>query len=110
MLALSNFNNYSRTQIDNYEGLNTLSTMFSLIFCVFNTLLGNLILIDFTKKAIATIIVYLLVFLSIFMTSFTFDNMQQETMIALGIAITFFIILIPAFLWLTQTIQDEIVM
>ena len=76
MLALSNFNNYSRSQSLNFEGLNTLSTVFSIIFCVFNTLLGNLIVTDFAKKIVATVVVYFLVFASIFMTSFNFDNMQ----------------------------------
>ena len=59
----------------NFEGLNTISTIFSVIFCVFNTLLGNLIVLDYCQKTMATILVYMLVFVVIFATTFKFENM-----------------------------------
>lgn len=44
MLALSNFNTYSPSDSKNWVGLNTLSTVFSVIFCICSAFLGNLII------------------------------------------------------------------
>ena len=36
IMASANFNEYNRDDLNNFEGLNTLSTVFSLIFAIFN--------------------------------------------------------------------------
>ena len=110
MLLLSNFNSYNDNQSENSVGLNALSTVFAVIFTIFNTILGNLILADFWKKLLATIVVYVLLFVVIFWTNFTYsDTMQYGTIVSIVIAITYGVMLVPSFLWITQTINDEVV-
>ena len=36
IMASANFNEYNRDDLNNYEGLNMLSTLFSVIFIIFN--------------------------------------------------------------------------
>ena len=37
IMATANLNEYNRDDINNFEGLNMLSTLFSVIFAIFNT-------------------------------------------------------------------------
>ena len=41
IMASANFNEYNRDDMINFEGLNMLSTLFSIIFAIFNVQLGN---------------------------------------------------------------------
>ena len=36
IMASANFNEYNRDDLNNFEGLNMLSTLFSIIFAIFN--------------------------------------------------------------------------
>ena len=42
LLSLSNFNGYDENDTQNFQGLNMISTVFSVIFAIFNSYLGLL--------------------------------------------------------------------
>ena len=44
IMASSNFNEYNRDDLKNFEGLNMLSTVFSIIFAIFNTYLASMVM------------------------------------------------------------------
>lgn len=44
IMASSNFNEYNRDDVKNFEGLNMLSTVFSIIFAIFNTYLASMVM------------------------------------------------------------------
>ena len=43
-MILSNFNRYKSYEHENYQGLNMLHTVFNVMFLMYNTFLGNLLM------------------------------------------------------------------
>ena len=100
MLALSNFNSYSPSDSKNWVGLNALSTVFSVIFCICSAFLGNLIIDGFARKLVASTTVFSSVIAVVLATNFDLADATYHTVLALGIAMCYGLILIPAFGWI----------
>lgn len=98
IMASANFNEYNRDDLKNYEGLNMLSTLFSVIFAIFNVQLANLVVTNVYIKTTMTIIVYALELSVIIFTNFKLENMTTHTTKAITIAVIFLIVMIPKFL------------
>ena len=64
-MAISNINIYTSEENKNYQGLNALQTLFSTVFCIFNTFLGGMVLHDKWINLVLTFIVYVFCFGSV---------------------------------------------
>lgn len=64
-MAISNINIYRPEENKNFLGLNTLQTLFSTIFCIFNTFLGGMVVHDRCINIGLTFIVYAFCFGSV---------------------------------------------
>ena len=104
IMASANFNEYNRDDLKNFEGLNMLSTLFSVIFAIFNVQLANLVVINVYIKTTMTIIVYALELAVIVFTNFKLENMTTHTTKAITIAVIFLIVMIPKFLQINSAI------
>ena len=104
IMASANFNEYNRDDLKNFEGLNMLSTLFSVIFAIFNVQLANLVVINVYIKTTMTIIVYALELAVIIFTNFKLENMTTHTTKAITIAVIFLIVMIPKFLQINSAI------
>lgn len=98
IMASANFNEYNRDDLKNFEGLNMLSTLFSIIFAIFNVQLGNMVIINVYIKTSLTILVYLLELAVVIFTNFRLENMTNHTTKAITIAVIFLVVMIPKFL------------
>ena len=98
IMASANFNEYNRDDLKNFEGLNMLSTLFSIIFAIFNVQLGNMVILNVYIKTSLTILVYLLELAVVIFTNFKLENMTNHTTKAITIAVIFLVIMIPKFL------------
>ena len=116
-MQLSNFNMYKEHKESdeegekvflNYEGLNQLSTVFSVIFSFCNSMLMGFVFPN-QKKLKNGLIVIIFVFqtFSILYTTFIFENMSYHSIIALVIAIVFTSVMIPVFGLITDSIINE---
>ena len=106
-MALSNFNGYVEENTVNFEGLNMLSTVFSVLFAIFNCYLASMVIYDYRVKAVCTMFVFGLVQYTIIQTNFIFGDITYHTTISLMISIGYTCIMIPAFGWISQKINDE---
>lgn len=97
-MATANLNEYNRDDINNFEGLNMLSTLFSVIFSIFNTQLASQVVANVYLKSSLTIIVFVCELGVILFTNFKTENMTKHTIKAISIAVVFLIIMIPKFL------------
>ena len=72
-MVLSNFNRLEAGEHDNAEGLNMLHTVFSIIFLIYNTFIGNLIIEN--KKVSYTMsgFLWLSNIMIVLFTTFSFD-------------------------------------
>jgi hypothetical protein len=100
-MALSNFNGYVEENTINFEGLNMLSTVFSVLIAIFNCYLASMVIYDFLMKSICTILVFSLVQYTIIQTNFIFGDLTYHTTVSLTISICYTCILIPAFGWIS---------
>ena len=96
-MILSNYNVYTEEDSKNYDGLNMLSTMFSVIFCFCNCFLGNLFIKDGRVRAALSIFVFMFLTFTLMFTNFVFEGMNIKTVVVILIAIIYLMILIPAF-------------
>lgn len=106
-MALSNFNGYVEENTVNFEGLNMLSTVFSVLFAIFNCYLASMVIYDYRVKAVCTMLVFGLVQYTIIQTNFIFGDITYHTTISLIISIGYTCVMIPAFGWISQKINDE---
>ena len=97
IMATSNFNEYNRDDLKNFEGLNMLSTLFSVIFAIFNVQLANLVVENVYIKMSLMVLVYTLELGVIIFTNFKLEHMTTHTAKAISIAVVFLIIMIPKF-------------
>lgn len=59
-MALSNFNGYVAENTINFEGLNMLSTVFSVLIAVFNCFVASLVIESYYIKVLCTFFVFIL--------------------------------------------------
>ena len=100
-MALSNFNGYVEENTINFEGLNMLSTVFSVLFAVFNCYLASMVIYDYRVKAFCTMGIFSLVQYTIIQTNFIFGDITYHTTVSLIISIAYTCIMIPAFGWIS---------
>lgn len=111
-MQISNFNVYKAGTNDNendgftnFQGLNMLSTVFSVIFTIFNTILTNFLIEDKKVRNTLNVLVYFLQLFILTWTNFIFTDLSMHTITALIIAFIFIIILIPSFSYLADAIM-----
>lgn len=106
-MCLSNFNGYDEDDTKNFEGLNMLSTVYSVIFSIFNTYLGSMLLESNRIKLPMTLMVLLTTMGSILYTNFIWYDMTYHTVVSLIIGIIYGIITVIAFKFISKGIEDE---
>lgn len=107
IMASSNFNHYNRDDFNNFDGLNMITTVFSVIFAIFNTYLANCVIYNIYVKTIMTSVVLFIELFSIIFTNFKFETMDTFTMKQLIIALVFAIIMVPKFNQINNAIVNE---
>ena len=103
-MCLSNYNLYSREINPNYIGLNMLSTVYSVTFCILNCYLGGLVIEDIRIKGVLTILIFGLLEYIIIDVSFNSEDLTSHSYMAIAIAIIYTLILVPLFGRITNSI------
>jgi hypothetical protein len=106
-MTLSNFNGYVEENTINFEGLNMLSTVFSVLVSVFNCYLASMVIENYYIKAFMTFLCFGLSEYTIIYTNFIFGDLTYHTTVSLWISIFFTIVFIPAFGYISSSIQNE---
>ena len=106
-MCLSNYNLYSKEINPNYVGLNMLSTVYSVTFCILNCYLAGLVIDDTRIKGVCTLIIFGLLEYVIIDVSFNWEDFTSHTYMAITIAIIYTMILIPLFGKITNQIMNE---
>lgn len=109
-MTLSNFNGYVEENTINFEGLNMLSTVFSVLVSVFNCYLASMVIENYYFKAIMTFVCFGLSEYTIIYSNFIFGDITYHTQVSLWISIVFTVIMIPAFGYISSAIQNETLM
>ena len=107
-MSLSNFN---RTLVDheyNFEGINVIQTVFTVMFVIMNTFLASLISDNRELNFFMTIVTWFLVMASIITTSFHFDELSLQASTVIFISVLYVCIFVPGFMLITNTINEEI--
>lgn len=107
LLALSNYNNYDAETNPNFEGLNMVSTVFSVIYCILNCYLASLVVVDFRVKGVATMFIFAFLEYIIIDTNFNWDDTTTHSMTSIIIACVYTVILVPLFGYITNSIINE---
>ena len=107
IMASSNFNEYNKADLVNFEGLNMISTLMSAIFAMTNTYLASIIVLNNVAKTFMTILVFFIEFSIIVFTNFKFDNMTGHAIKQLVICLMFLCIMIPNFSRITNALIEE---
>lgn len=116
-MMLSNFNVYTSFKdaalidgvesYDNFEGLNMLSSVFSVMFNIFNTILMVFVIKETNIKYILVCVIFILQTIILIVTNFKFEIISTHAIIALTISVIYTLILVPAFLFMTNAILQE---
>ena len=107
IMACSNFNEYNKGDLINYEGLNMISTLMSALFAMTNTYLASIVIVSKNSKAFMTFLVFGIEFSVIVFTNFKFDNMTAHAIKSLIICFVFLSIMIPNFHRINSALFDE---
>jgi hypothetical protein len=107
LMALSNFNGYTVENTINFEGLNMLSTVFSVLIAVFNCYLASLVIESKIINSVSTLIVFGILEFVIVWTNFIFGDDTNHTLLSLVLSIVFTCIMIPSFGYISSAIQNE---
>ena len=75
VMVISNYNSYKLDENVNSQGLNMLSTVFSVLFCILNCFLASFLIDDLRIKAFATFLVFGLLEYIIIDTSFVIGDL-----------------------------------
>ena len=97
VMVISNYNVYKEEENINFQGLNMLSTVFSVLFSVLNCFLASLVIEDIRIKAFCTFLVFVLLEYIIIDTSFTYGDHTSHSSLAISLTFIYTLILIPAF-------------
>ena len=106
-MSMANFNVYEESDTKNFQGLNTLSTVFSVLFAVFNTFLASLIFENAILKLVMTFLVFGFVTFSVISTTFIFDDLTYHTTVSLVMSITYTCLMVPSFGYISTGILNE---
>lgn len=106
-MCLSNFNGYDEDDTQNFEGLNMLSTVYSVIFSIFNTYLGSMLIESDNIKLPMTLLVLITTMGSILYTSFIWHDMTYHTVVSLVIGIIYGLVTVIAFKYISKGIEEE---
>lgn len=105
------FSNFNRTLVDhdyNFEGINVIQTVFTVMIVIYNTFLAGLINDNKALNFVLTITTWAIVMASIVSTSFHFDEISLQAGTVITISIVFVCVMVPAFVFITNTINEEI--
>lgn len=89
----------------NFEGLNMLSSMFSVMITIFNLFLANMVVYSQKVRIILTVTLFIMLQITLLMTSFTFDGMNLKTTVSIVIATIYVCIMVPTFDYVSNSIQ-----
>jgi hypothetical protein len=103
-MSLANFNVYEASDTKNFQGLNTLSTVFSILFAIFNTFLASMVFENIFFKLSMTFIVFGFVSFSIISTTFIFENLTYHTTVSLVMSIVYTCLMVPSFGYISSGI------
>ena len=106
-MILSNFNMYDEEDTKNFEGLNMISTVFSVLFTIFNSVIASLVIQNQIVNLLFSLVVFSSCVGTIMFTNFIWEQMNYHTVISIIICITYMMILVPSFGWITTTIMQE---
>ena len=84
-----------------------LSTVFSVIFAIFNTYLASMTIYNPKLKLPMTVITFVVVIFSVMQTNFIWEDLTYHTTVSIVIAIVYTIVLVLAFGFISQSIMDE---
>lgn len=105
LLVLANFNNAEKDN-QNYQGLNVLAVVFSVILCIYNTFIASMIMKDIRVRYTCTVVIYIAVFGVVIATNFIFIDINYQTFLSLGISISYGVVLVPFFFYLTNQFNE----
>ena len=114
-MQLSNFNVYrksadvadGRETYTNYEGLNMLTTLFSVVFTIYNSIMMGFCYRNSTIKNVLVGILYSLQTIILMATNFDFSDISVHSSISILIAVVYTLILVPTFSVLIKSILNE---
>ena len=106
-MVLSNFNRYKAKEHTNFEGLNMLHTVFGVMFLIYNTFIGNLIIEDRRISYFVSGGLWIANIIIILATTFKFDDMSYECVMSIIIAVIYMGILVPSFMYIANYINIE---
>ena len=108
-MSLSNFN---RTLIDhdyNFEGINVIQTVFTVIITIYNTFLASMIVDNKVVNFTMTLLTWFLVITSILSSNFQYDEFSTQATATVSISVIFICVMVPSFMLITSAIGDEII-
>jgi hypothetical protein len=106
-MVLSNFNRYKQKEHENFEGLNMLHTVFGVMFLIYNTFIGNLIIEERKYSYFISGCLWLANISIILATTFVFDDIPYESIASIIIAVLYMAILVPSFIYIANYINNE---
>lgn len=96
LFLLSNFNVYKEINYKNASGLNNMATVFSVIFTVMNSLIASLVNNNERQNYICTVFIFISTVVTLVLSEFNFEEMDDHTILSLSISIIFCCILAPS--------------
>ncbi len=84
-----------------------LHTVFAVMFLIYNTFIGNLIIENRWISYTATTFLWVTNIGVILYTSFIFEDMTYECIISIVIAVVYIAILVPSFIYMSNYINNE---
>ena len=104
-LSLSNFNHLEADDTNNWDGINTLSAVFSMIFVIYNTFLATFLIESPRIGWFMTLFMVLLCFAEIVAFDIHFDKkLDFYTIKTLIIEFFFILIITPSFVYISNKI------
>ena len=107
LMSLSNFIMLEEDETNNFHGLHMMTTVFSVIFAIFNTLIASLIIRNQNIKLPLSVLLFIVEIVSIIQTNFVWEDMSLYTTGCIIIFIIYTVVLVLAFGFLSQGIMDE---
>jgi len=106
-MMLSIFNGYTNVQNHNFQILNQLQSIFSVLFCVTNTFMASLVVENRIMHYILTFLSYFGLFVIIIIQNFQFVDMDYDSICSLVLSLIYLLLFVPTFNYITITIIDE---
>jgi|TARA_B110001450_G_scaffold239250_1_gene246978 hypothetical protein len=113
MMILSNFNVYKEAHQEsslgysNFEALNMLSSVFSVLFTFMNTFILHFLWRTFYERFLTVCFLFGSEFFVLVHTNFLFEGMSYHSAVSLTIAVIYMLILIPFFFLTCNGILEE---